>query len=73
MQNFVGVKIVIQKLKRLKKFFNELRNNLSKENIKKITRKFRYREGIDEYLKKIEKKDSLTEEEKRDKKRYTKI
>ena len=54
-----------------KKIFNELRNNLSKLEIKKIRRKFRFRECIDKYLKELEKKDGLTEEEKRDKKRYT--
>ena len=44
-----------------KKNFNELRNRLSKETIKKIRRKFRFREEIDEYLKEQEQKDSLTE------------
>ena len=39
-----------------KKFFNELRNRFSKEKIKKIRKKFRFREGIDEYLKELEKK-----------------
>ena len=38
------------------KFFNELRNRFSKEKIKKIRRKFRLREGVDEYLKELEKK-----------------
>ena len=51
-----------------KKIFNELRKNLSKEKINKIKRKFRFREGIDEYLKELEKKNSLTEQEKREKK-----
>ena len=55
-----------------KKIFNELRNNFSKEKIKKIRRKFSFREDIDKYLKELEKKDSLTEQEKREKKRYTK-
>ena len=55
-----------------KKIFNELRNNFSKEEIKKIRRKFRLRESIDEYLKELEQKDSLTEQEKQEKKRYTK-
>ena len=44
-----------------KKIFNELRNNFSKEEIKKIRRKFRFRESIDKYLKELEQKDSLTE------------
>ena len=55
-----------------KRIFNELRNNFSKEQIKKIRRKFSFREDIDKYLKELEKKDSLTEQEKREKKRYTK-
>ena len=55
-----------------KKLFKELRNNFSKEEIEKIRRKFRYREVIDKYLKELEQKDNLTEEEKQEKKRYTK-
>ena len=55
-----------------KKLFNELRNNFSKEEIMKIRRNFRFKESIDEYLKELEKKDSLTKEEKQEKKRYTK-
>ena len=39
-----------------KKFFNELRNRFSKEKIKRIRKKFHSREGIGEYLKKLEKK-----------------
>ena len=39
-----------------KKIFNELRNRFSKEKIKRIRRKFRYREGIGKYLKELEKK-----------------
>ena len=39
-----------------KKIFNALRNNFSKEKIKKNRKKFRFREGIDEYLKELEKK-----------------
>ena len=50
-----------------KNFFNELRKNFSKEEIKKI-RKFPFKESIDEYLKELEQKDSLTEQEKREKK-----
>ena len=53
-----------------KKIFNELRNNFSKEEIKKIRRKFHFKESIDEYLKELEQKDSLTKQEKQDKKRY---
>ena len=54
------------------KIFNGLRNNFSKEEIKKIKRKFRFKESIDKYLKELEQKDNLTEQEKREKKRYTK-
>ena len=54
-----------------KKIFNELRNNFSKEEIKKIRRKFHFKESIDEYLKELEQKDSLTKQEKQEKKRYT--
>ena len=39
-----------------KKFFNELRNRFLKEKIKRIRKKFHSREGIGEYLKKLEKK-----------------
>ena len=55
-----------------KKIFNQLRNNFSKEEIKKIRKKFRFREVIIEYLKELEQKDSLTKQEKQEKKRYTK-
>ena len=54
-----------------KKIFNELRNNFSKEEIKKIRRKFHFKESIDECLKELEQKDSLLKQEKQDKKRYT--
>ena len=40
--------------------------------IMKIRRNFRFKESIDEYLKELEQKDSLTKEEKQEKKRYTK-
>ena len=60
------------KIKETKKIFNELRNNFSKEEIKKIRRKCYFKESIDEHLKELEQKDSLTEQEKREKKRYTK-
>ena len=51
-----------------KKIFNELRKNFSKDEIKKIRRKFRYMEEIDKYLKELEQKDSLTKQEKKRKK-----
>ena len=60
------------KIKETKKIFNELRNNFSKEEIKKIRRTFRFRESIDECLRELKQKDSLTKQEKREKKRYTK-
>ena len=44
----------------------------SKEEMKKIRKKFCFREEIDEYLKGLEKKNSLTEQEEREKKHYTK-
>ena len=44
------------KIKETKRIFNELRNRFSKEEIKKIRRKLRFREVISEYLKELEKK-----------------
>ena len=44
--------------------FNELINNFTKEEIKKIRRKFYVKEIINEYLKELEEKDSLTKQEK---------
>ena len=55
-----------------KNIFNELRNNFSKEEIKNIRRKFRFKEGVDEYLEELEKKDNLTKKEKQEKKHYIK-
>ena len=49
-----------------RQIFNELRNNFSKEEIKKIRRKFYFAESIDEYLKEHEQKDSLTKQEKQE-------
>ena len=46
-----------------KKSFNKLRNNFLKEAIKKIRRKFHFKESIDKYLKELEQKDSLTKQE----------
>ena len=60
-----------------KKNFNELRNNFLKEEIKKIRRKFYFTEAINEYLKELEQKDSLTKQEKQEKdvipKNYNKL
>ena len=60
------------KIEETKKIFNELRNNFLKEEIKKIRRKFYFTEAINEYLKELEQKDSLTKQEKQEKRRYTK-
>ena len=60
------------KIKETKQVFNELRNNFSKEEIRKIRRKFRFKESIDEYLKEPGQKDSLKKQEKQEKKRHTK-
>ena len=54
-----------------KKFFSKLKKKFSKEEIKKIRRKFRFKESIDEYLKELGQKDSLTKQEKQEKKRCT--
>ena len=48
-----------------KKRFNKLRNNFSKEEIKKIRIKFYFVEIIDDYLKELEEKDSSTKQEKK--------
>ena len=50
------------KIWEIKKIFNKLRNNFSKEEKKKIRSKFRFKESIDEYLKELEQKDNLTEQ-----------
>ena len=47
-----------------KKIFDELKN-FSKEEIKNIRKKFRLKESIDEYLKELEQKDSLTKQKKK--------
>ena len=59
-------------IKETKKIFNELKNDFSKEEIKEVRRKFRFRESIEECLKELEQKDILTEQEKREKKLCTK-
>ena len=55
-----------------KKIVNEFRNRFSKEKIKQIRKKFCFRAGIDEYLKELEKENSLRKQEKREKKHYVK-
>ena len=42
-------------IEQTKKIFNGLINRFSKEKIKRIRRKFRFREVIDKYLKKLKK------------------
>ena len=49
------------KIGETKRIFNELRNNFLKKEIKKIRIKFHNTEEINEYLKELEQKDSLTE------------
>ena len=56
-------------IKETKKIFNELRNNFSKKEIEKIRKKFHYMEKNGEYLKELEQKDTLMEEEKQEKKK----
>ena len=58
-------------IKETKKIFNELRNNFSKKEIEKIRKKFHYMEKNGEYLKELEQKDTLMEEEKQEKKNVT--
>ena len=61
-----------EEIRETKKIFNELRYNFSKKEIKKTRKNFSDKEIIDEYLEELEEKDSLTEQEKRRKKGYTK-
>ena len=60
-------------IRETKKIFNEVRNNFSKEEIKKIRRKFRFKRGFDEYLKELEKKRQFNKERKAREKTYQKI
>ena len=53
-----------KEIEETKKLFNKLRNNFSKEEIKKIRRKFRFKEGANEYIKKLEKKRQFNKERK---------
>ena len=48
-----------------KKLFNNLRNNFSREEIKKHRENFHKKERVYNYLKEIEQKDGLTTKEKR--------
>ena len=48
-----------------KRLFNEFRNNCSKEEIEKTRKKSDFLKATDEYLKELEKKDSLTKQEKK--------
>ena len=56
-----------------KKLFNKLRNNFFKKERHNIRLKFYVNETIGKYLKALKEKSSLTKQEKKDKKRYTKI
>ena len=51
-------------IRETEKFFNKLRNNFSKEAIKKIRRKFHCMEEIDEYLKELKQKEKEKQEKK---------
>ena len=62
-----------EEIQETKKVFNELRSNFSKEEIKKIRSKFYFVKIIDEYLKEVEEKDSLTRQEKKEKTLYQEI
>ena len=65
----------MQKQKRLKKKFNELRNNFSKEKIEEIRKKFHEREKTVRRLKGLENKSGLKNKMKqgeREKKHYSK-
>ena len=61
------------KIEETKKIFNELRNNFFKKERHNIRLKFYVIETIGKYLQALEEKGSLTKQEKKDKKRYTKI
>ena len=58
-------------IEQIKKKFNVLRNNFSKEKTKEIRKKFHKKEKIDEYFSEQEKKNE-TKQEEREKKHYTK-
>ena len=55
-------------IKEIKEKFNVLRNRFSKEEIKEIRKNFHKKEKIDHHLKELEKKNSLTKQEEREKK-----
>ena len=61
-----------EEIQETKMIFNELRNNFSKEEIKEARKSFSDEKVFDEYLEGLKQKDSLTEKEKRSRKRYTK-
>ena len=52
-------------IRETKKRFNNLRNNFSWEEIKKLREKFHKKEQVYNHLKEIEQKDGLTKKEKR--------
>ena len=55
------------------KLFNKHRNKFLKKERRRIRRKIYVKETIRKYLKEFEEKGSLTRQEKKDKKHYTKI
>ena len=65
-------------IEQIKKKFNVLRNNFSKEKTKEIRKKFHKKEKIDKYFSEQEKKNETKQEEReekqeeREKKHYTK-
>ena len=54
-------------IKEIKEKFNVLRNKFSKEKIKEIRKKFYRKEKINHRLEELEKKNSLTKQEEREK------
>ena len=60
-------------IEQTKKFKNKIRNNSFKKERHNIRLKFYVKETIGKYLKVLEEKGSLTKQEKKDKKCYTKI
>ena len=55
----------INAIKEVRELFNERRSNLSREETKRIREKLYKKEGIYNFLKEKEQKDSLTNREKR--------
>ena len=60
-------------IEEIQKLFNKHRNKFLKKERHRIRRKIYVKETIRKYLKEFEEKGSLTRQEKKDKKHYTKI